>query len=107
MNFYITGYNLINNVRVHYYKDVNNPSVPGFGGGFGGLWHEVDGLTIKPNKYGEVVARVSVVFAPTMKAADCRTVTDSITVVYSGKAIRSSSDQVWDPNFNYNDYFRG
>jgi octaprenyl-diphosphate synthase len=23
--FYITGYNLINNVRVHYYKDVNNP----------------------------------------------------------------------------------
>ena len=105
--FYITGYNLINNVRVHYYKDVNNPSafqvsveaLEGFG--------EVDGLTIKPNKYGEVVARVSVVFAPTMKAADCRTVTDSITVVYSGKAIRSSSDQVWDPNFNYNDYFRG
>lgn len=54
----------------------------------------VDGMSIAPNAYGEVAARVVVEFLPTAKG-DRRNVNDMVTVDYDGRTVHEGY-RSWD-----------
>ncbi|MCK9414885.1 MAG: hypothetical protein M0Q53_21505, partial [Prolixibacteraceae bacterium] len=101
--FFVTGYNLTDKVSVVANKDAYNEDafvitvepVAGFG--------VANGLVITPNEFGEVYAKVTVKFAPTVKAEGRRAVNDLITVAYEGNTVANEGSHWWDPEFNFVD----
>jgi hypothetical protein len=103
--FYVTGYNLTKNVNIveavdAYYKGdkkaffVTVEALEGYG--------TVDGMSIEPNQYGEVAAKVTVNFEPSVRLAQKRDVQEFITVAYDGRTIEDGR-RWWDAEFNYVD----
>lgn len=103
--FYVTGYNLTKNVNIveavdAYYKGdkkaffVTIEALAGYG--------TVDGMSIEPNQYGEVAAKVTVNFEPSVRLAQKRDVQEFITVAYDGRTIEDGR-RWWDTEFNYVD----
>lgn len=103
--FYVTGYNLTKNVNIveavdAYYKGdkkaffVTVEALEGYG--------TVDGMSIEPNQYGEVAAKVTVNFEPSVRLAVKRDVQEFITVAYDGRTIEDGR-RWWDAEFNYVD----
>lgn len=103
--FFVTGYNLTDTVNIveavdAYYKDgkkaffVTVEALEGYG--------TVDGMSIKPNQYGEVAAKVTVNFEPSVRLAVKRDVQEFITVAYDGRTIEDGR-RWWDTEFNYVD----
>lgn len=97
--FVVTGYNLTDTVNIINIKDANKAFkvtvVPEEGYGTVGA----DGLSIKPNMYGEVMATVNVLFDPTEKI-NVRNVNDVFNVGYDGRTVEGSKCW-WDPEFDY------
>lgn len=103
--FYVTGYNLTKNVNIveavdAYYKGdkkaffVTVEALEGYG--------TVDGMSIEPNQYGEVAAKVTVNFEPSVRLAQKRDVQEFITVAYDGRTIEDGR-RWWDAEFNFVD----
>ncbi|OCW94925.1 hypothetical protein A9168_04410 [Macellibacteroides sp. HH-ZS] len=103
--FYVTGYNLTKNVNIKQAIDANYTldkkaffvtveAQEGFG--------TVNGLEIEPNQYGEVLAKVTVTFEPSVKVPGYRAVNEFITVEYKGRTIEDGR-RWWDAEFNYVD----
>ncbi len=107
--FYVTGYNLTKNVNIveavdAYYKGdkkaffVTVEALEGYG--------TVSGMSIEPNQYGEVAAKVTVNFDPSVRLAQKRDVQEFITVAYDGRTIEDGR-RWWDAEFNYVDILMG
>lgn len=103
--FYVTGYNLTKNVNIKQAIDANYKgnkkaffvtveTQEGFG--------TVNGLEIEPNQYGEVLAKVTVNFEPSVKVPGFRAVNEFITVEYKGRTIEDGR-RWWDAEFNFVD----
>lgn len=103
--FFVTGYNLTKNVNIKEAIDANYTgnkkafhitieAQEGFG--------TVNGMEIEPNQYGEVYAKVTVNFEPSVKVPGYRAVNEFITVEYKGRTIEDGR-RWWDAEFNYVD----
>ena len=53
-----------------------------------------------PNQYGEVAAKVTVNFEPSVRLAQRETFREFITVAYDGRTIEDGR-RWWDTEFNY------
>ncbi|WP_446785835.1 hypothetical protein [Macellibacteroides fermentans] len=105
--FYVTGYNLTDTVNIvekldGYYNGANRAffvtieTQEGYGEVIPGT------LSIKPNSYGEVAAKVIVNFEPLKRLAIKKDVQEFITVSYDGRTIEDGR-RWWDAEFNYVD----
>lgn len=103
--FFVSGYNLTKNVKINEVIDANYKgdkkafhitieAQDGFG--------TVNGMEIEPNQYGEVYAKVTVNFEPSVKVPGFRAVNEFITVAYDGRTIEDGR-RWWDAEFNFVD----